>query len=87
MIPVRDLNLREADDEEIFLAARKINGVIISKDADFVELLERNGSPPKLIWLTCGNTSEARLKEIFSVRFSAAMELLRAGNDLVEISD
>ena len=50
-----------------------------------MELLERHGVPPKIIWLTCGNTSDAVLREIFSVNFQEALRLLEAGDELVEI--
>jgi predicted nuclease of predicted toxin-antitoxin system len=83
--PVRDLNLRESEDDQIFFAARKANVIVITKDRDFVDLLERHGSPPKIIWLTCGNTSEAALKQILSSALSEAIRLLDAGDDLVEI--
>ena len=53
-LAVRDSGLRDAEDEVIFLAARKSADLVITKDGDFVELLERHGSPPKIIWLTCG---------------------------------
>jgi predicted nuclease of predicted toxin-antitoxin system len=65
-LALRDLGLRDAEDPEIFEAA-KIQGVIfMTKDSDFVDLVERLGSPPQIIWLTCGNTSNARLREILS---------------------
>jgi predicted nuclease of predicted toxin-antitoxin system len=58
----------------------------MTKDSDFVDLVERLGSPPQIIWLTCGNTSNARLREILSETLSRALELLAAGETLVEIS-
>jgi predicted nuclease of predicted toxin-antitoxin system len=50
---LRDLRLRDAEDEEIFIAAKNSNVVVMTKDSDFVSLLDRFGSPPKIIWLTC----------------------------------
>jgi hypothetical protein len=32
----------------------------MTKDRDFVEMLQRLGPPPKVAWVTCGNTSNAR---------------------------
>jgi predicted nuclease of predicted toxin-antitoxin system len=78
------LNLRNAEDAEIFFIARTHNAIVITKDDDFVSPLNRNGSPPKVIWLTCGNTSKSRLKEIF-VNLVPALELLQ-NTDLVEIT-
>lgn len=59
------LNLCAAEDREIFTLAKERSAIVITKDDDFVSLLNRNGSPPKVIWLTCGNTSKDRLKENF----------------------
>ena len=81
------LELDDAEDEEIFSAARATNAVILTKDEDFVELQTRLGSPPKLIWLTCGNTSNASLRKILSVTLMDALDTLSAGSSVVEISD
>jgi predicted nuclease of predicted toxin-antitoxin system len=75
---LRDLGLRDADDETIFQAARAQNVVLISKDSDFVDLVQRRGPPPKLIWLTCGNVSNVALRELFSARLEAALAQLKA---------
>jgi predicted nuclease of predicted toxin-antitoxin system len=53
-LPLRDLGLRDAGDEEIFAEARIANSIVLTKDSDFVHLLEQHGSPPKILWLTCG---------------------------------
>lgn len=79
------LNLRHAEDEEIFAFSRTKNAIVITKDDDFISLLNRFGSPPKVIWLTCGNTSKNRLKEIFEANLASALALLKT-NDLVEIT-
>ena len=83
--PLRDLGLRDASDEEIFAAACIANAIMLTKDRDFVQLLEQNGSPPKVIWLTCGNTSEVALQQILSQHLGTALGLLTSGEDLVEI--
>lgn len=82
---LRDIGLRDAEDEHIFEQARVANAVVFTKDSDFVDLLERRGSPPKVIWLTCGNTSEAALQSILRVQLAAALAMLESGEDLVEI--
>jgi predicted nuclease of predicted toxin-antitoxin system len=84
-VAVRDLNLREASDSAIFDAARSKNAVVLTKDEDFIRLLELRGSPPKVIWLTCGNTSNAHLKTILIKTLPRAIELLNSGDVLVEI--
>jgi predicted nuclease of predicted toxin-antitoxin system len=84
-LAVRDLDLRGAEDDQIFFAARKAADVVVTKDIDFVILLERHGSPPKIIWLTCGNTSDAALRKILTAKFPEALGLLESGEKLVEI--
>jgi predicted nuclease of predicted toxin-antitoxin system len=86
---LRNIGLRDAGDVEIFMAARRDAGaeaVVISKDSDFVDLVMRHGTPPKLMWVTCGNLTNARLKEVFERTFTQATRLLQGGEAIVEIS-
>ena len=83
--PLREIGLRDAEDEDIFMAARAADVVVLTKDSDFVRLLERHGSPPKVLWLTCGNTSDAALQQILGQHLATALSLLGSGEDLVEI--
>jgi predicted nuclease of predicted toxin-antitoxin system len=78
--------LRDAEDPEIFEAAKAQGVIFMTKDSDFVDLVDRLDSPPQIIWLTFGNTSNARLKEILNLCFLDALELLNTGEKLVEIS-
>lgn len=59
---------------------------MVTKDADFVRLLEVRGAPPAVLWLTFGNTSAANLKTIFEARLEPALRLLADGEPLVEIA-
>ena len=63
-VAVRDLGLRDATDLAIFQAARAAAAVVMTKDADFTKLLERYGTPPQILWITCGNTTNVRLREV-----------------------
>lgn len=85
-VSARDLGLREAIDREIYFAARQAGAIVITKDSDFVKLLHDLGPPPQIIWLTFGNTSNARLKTIFVQTLNRSLDLIRAGEILVEIS-
>ena len=85
--PLRDLGLRDARDREIFQGARLADAIVMTKDADFVRLLRDLGSPPRVIWLRCGNTSEARLQTILLVTLPRVLALLNSGESLVEIAD
>jgi predicted nuclease of predicted toxin-antitoxin system len=85
-VAIRDLGLRDATDKEIFKAAKREDAIVMTKDSDFILLLDKFGSPPQVIWVTCGNTSNARLKEILSSTLPKALELLKSSEDLVEIN-
>ena len=84
---VRELGLHKAKDPPIFQTARDAEAVVMTKDSDFLVLLDRFGPPPQILWITCGNTSNARLKEILGASLPRALDLLRQGEPLVEISD
>jgi predicted nuclease of predicted toxin-antitoxin system len=84
---LRELGLRDADDQTIFDRARAADAIVISKDADFVELVSRHGPPHKLIWVTCGNASNAHLRRIFQALFQQACQRLSAGASVVELGD
>jgi predicted nuclease of predicted toxin-antitoxin system len=86
-VAVRDIGLRDATDVAIFRAAAAAGAVVVTKDRDFVDLMQRLGSPPQLIWIRCGNTSNRRLREILAATLQDAFNLLRAGESLIEISD
>lgn len=83
--PLRELGLRDADDGEIFQKGRLENVVILTKDRDFTELVGRLGTPPSVIWLRCGNTSEESLKEILSKHPQEALLFIENGESVVEI--
>ena len=85
-VAIRDLGLRDAEDKEIFEVARRENAIVMTKDNDFVLLLDRLGVLPQVIWVTCGNTSNSRLKEILTNTLPKALELLKSGEELVEIN-
>ncbi len=84
-VAVRDLGLRDAEDGEIFDRARAAAAVVMTKDADFADLLDRFGPPPQVIWITCGNTSNDALRELLMRTLPTAIELLGRGEPLVEI--
>lgn len=84
---VKYLGYRDASDKAIFAAAREASAVVITKDADFVRMLEQYGAPPRVLWLTLGNTTNAHLRLVLGETFEKALVLLELGEELVEISD
>lgn len=86
-IPVKTLGLRGASDAEIYHAERSAQAVVTTKVVAFVRLLEQHGPPPQVLWLTVGNTSNARMKEMLAETLQPALDLLRGGKPLVEVRD
>src|SRR3972149_4485613 len=84
---VRDVGLRNAEDEDIFAAARAAAVVVLTKDTDFANLLDRHGPPPHILSVPCGNPSNAFLKKILKQDFPEVLRMLEAGEPLVEISE
>lgn len=82
---VRDLGLRDAEDPVIFHQAKEADAIVMTKDRDFVELLLRFGPPPRILWLTCGNTSNQNIKAILNSVLRDALPLLSNETPMVEI--
>ncbi|MFC2130527.1 DUF5615 family PIN-like protein [Bacteroidota bacterium] len=85
--PLRDLALRNTPDREIFFQAKQYNAMIMTKDHDFIDLISQYGSPPQILLLTCGNTSNKNLKVILKHSFKMALKHIQNGESIVEISD
>ena len=83
---VQDVGLLDVDDAAIFDAARAAGvTVVITKDEDFVRLVERHGPPPQVVWVTCGNVRNAELRRIVLEAWQQVAALLAAGEPLVEV--
>ncbi len=71
---VRDLGLRDSEDEVIFDRGREAGVTLLTKDKDFADIVTRRGSPPKVIWLRCGNTSDERMKGLLAQHLDEAVD-------------
>lgn len=84
---VEDLELLTAADQDIFDAARRARAVVVTKDEDFVQLLEAHGPPPQVVWVTVGNVRNARLRSLVERHWPMIHEQLAAGEPLVELAE
>lgn len=82
------LFINDEKDEVIFIKAKeKGNVIILSKDQDFIGILDRLKPPPKLIWLTMGNCPNKRMKVILEEALMQAIkQLLNKSTTFIEIS-
>jgi predicted nuclease of predicted toxin-antitoxin system len=68
--------LTEASDSEIWEFAKVQEFCIVTQDADFAERSRLYGSPPKIIWLRCGNAPTSRVEAILQGGTKAIQELV-----------
>lgn len=61
---VRDVGLRGASDEQIWIYAQAHQLSIVSKDSDFRERSVLQGGRPKIIWLDVANSSTSIIESL-----------------------
>ena len=81
---VNDLDLGAATDEQIEARAREIGAVVWSKDADFAHRARR-APGLQVVWLRCGNTTNAALQARLTPHLSEIEAALDAGERLIEV--
>lgn len=86
-IALRELGLRDSVDSEIFERARAADVIVFTKDRDFLELLRRRGPPPRILWYSAGNSSNARVRALLTRTWPTVRALFDAGEALVELRD
>lgn len=65
---VRELRIENFSDLEIWKFAKENDYTIVTFDADFYDLANLKGHPPKIIWLRFGNTKTDFLAEVLNSR-------------------
>ena len=73
---IRELNLENSTDREIWECAKREGYTIVTFDSDFYDLTLILGIPPKVIWLRFGNTSTDNLIKILTENQSIITEFL-----------
>ncbi len=84
---VASLGFHDAEDVSIFHEARAVDAIVMTKDQDFVNLVRQYGSPPQILLVTCGNTSNRHLRSLIHRVFPHVLEILQTDEPLVELSD
>ena len=59
----------------------------MTKDSDFIDLVCRLGTPPQILWITCGNVTNRNLRQLLTATLSSALEQIKQGEAIVEISN
>ncbi|MCL2765501.1 MAG: DUF5615 family PIN-like protein [Treponema sp.] len=76
-VPVQDI--------DIWKYAKNNGFIIITKDNDFINLLELKGFPPKVVLLKTGNNSSKAIMELFVNIKSKIEDLKKNEYGLIEI--
>ena len=84
-VHVDDAGFLGAGDPEIFRAARAGGAAaVVTKDDDFVRLLDQHG-PPQVVWVRWGNVRNRVLRQRILPLWPQIAALLAAGEPLVEV--
>ena len=83
---VRLLGLDRADDRTIWAYAAENDFCIVTLDADFADLSNLLGAPPKVVWLKCGNRSTPYVEGLLRSHTLRILTMAVAEDvDLIEI--
>ncbi len=65
---IRDFELTESNDEDIWSFARENSFIVVSKDTDFMHRALLRGHPPKVIHLCVGNCATDQIAHLLQQR-------------------
>lgn len=82
-IHVRDANLERNNDAQIWRFAHANKLHIVTLDRDFVDLANRFGHPPCVVWVRTGNTSTTVLEQVFRQHHLTLKAFLDKGKESV----
>ncbi len=72
--------LAEKSDSEVWEFAKTHDFCIVTQDADFAEKSRLYGSPPKVIWLRCGNAPTSEVETLLRLGVDIIEEFLSSSN-------
>lgn len=80
------LGLERASDWEIWEYAKTNDFVIVTKDADFFEMSNLYGQPPKIVWLKiCNQSKAAIINSLLTKKDAIEMALIDENKACIEI--
>jgi predicted nuclease of predicted toxin-antitoxin system len=84
-VAVRELSLRDGEDDAIWEVAKRGSYIVVTKDEDFARMALRLGPPPQVLWLRLGNATNKALLSWLEPILSDTLVALEEGNALVEV--
>ncbi|MEM1167622.1 MAG: DUF5615 family PIN-like protein [Cyanobacteria bacterium P01_H01_bin.35] len=77
------LGLDQASDRDVWQYARDNQYIIVTKDADFYDLVILLGFPPKLIWIRVGNCTTSQIEILLRSRYDDIVALSQDASNSV----
>ena len=84
-VHVSDLGAVGCDDLDIWAMAAHRGDVVVSKDADFADIVIATGTRQAAVWLRLGNTRKQHLLARMTAVLPEIVAALDAGETLVEV--
>ncbi len=81
---VRELGLRDSEDNAIWTWASREGYIIVTKDRDFANFVLASAGPA-VLWVRIGNTTNPTLFARFDRAWPEVVALLESGNRIVEL--
>lgn len=75
---------RGVTDAELVAYAMRHDAVLITKDADFLDLQDQQRRP-QILWVRAGNVTNAALRALLTTRWAEVEAALLSGSPVVEL--
>jgi predicted nuclease of predicted toxin-antitoxin system len=82
---VRNIGLREAEDEDIAAQALRTGAILLTKDSDFVDLSWRMSPAPQVVLVRLGNAPNSVLLPWLEERWADLVAALASAPQFVEL--
>jgi len=82
---VSDHFAADRDDREIWALAMQLHCTLVTKDADFADMVRTSDTGPAVVWLRLGNTRKGALSARVSAILPEIISALDSGERLVEV--
>lgn len=73
---VRQLGLENFSDKRIWEYAKQNSYTIVSFDADFYDLVNLYGCPPKILWLHFGNSTTLNIAHVLNTKIDKITDFI-----------
>lgn len=73
---VKDVDLTDSNDLEIWNYAKSNDLAIVTFDSDFRDLGLMKGTPPKIIWIRTGNLTTSNIEKLVRSKIQVIQEFL-----------